>query len=256
MESLDLPKLLKFKIGTILTIVFVSIMLTVGISLLFPLKYGAQSRLLVVQNTAGNDPYTISRSNEYLGNLLAQVVYSASFYDLVLDSTYNINRGYFNGTYSDQLKNWNRTVKTQTVSDTGIIEINVYHTNPVQAQQIALAVNDVLINKNSLYQGGGQSIKINIIDQPLVSSYPVKPNIPVNLAISLIGSFVVAIFYIYLFPEEKYNLRLWKRKSVNKLKSARRSIHIDYLPFVDKTQDDPERNNQPRPHGHINNIFR
>lgn len=256
MESMDFSKLLRRKAGTIFTIVFVTVVITVGASLLFPLKYGAQSRLLVVQNTAGNDPYTISRSNEYLGNLLSQVVYSGSFYNLVLESSYNIDRGYFSGVYRDQLKTWNRTVKTRTISDTGIIEINVYHANPAQAQQIALAVNDVLINKNSLYQGGGQSVKINIIDQPLVSSYPVKPNIPRNSVIALVGSLVMAVFYIYLWPEEKYNLRLWKRKPSRKLKTAGHAIRLDYLPVEDKNQANQENNNEFRPQGNIGNILR
>ena len=248
MESMDFSKILRRKAGTIFTIVFVSVMLTVGVSLLFPLRYGSESRLLVVQNTAGSDPYAISRSNEYLGNVLSQVVYSGSFYNMVLESSYNIDPAYFNTTYRDQLKIWNRTVKTRTVGDTGIIEINVYHVNPDQAQQISLAINDILINKNSLYQGGGQSVKINVIDQPIVSSYPVKPNIPQNLALALFGSLLMAIFYAYLWPEEKYNLRLWKRKSVKKLTTVGHSIHLDYLPVEDK--------NQSRPQGNIGNILR
>ncbi len=84
MESTEFSKLLRRKMGTIFTIVFVACILTIGVSLLFPLKYGTQSRLLVIQKTAGADPYTISRSHEYLGKLLAQVVYSSSFYSLTL----------------------------------------------------------------------------------------------------------------------------------------------------------------------------
>ena len=255
METVDFLQLIRRKAQTIFTIVFVGVVLTIAVSLIFPLKYGAQSRLLVVQNTAGKDPYTISRSNEYLGNLLAQVVHSSSFYDLVIASTHNIDRGYFSGSYRDQLKSWQKTVKTETVSDTGIIKISVYHVNPVQSQQIALAINDVLINKNSLYQGGGQSIKINIIDQPLVSSYPIQPNIPINAGVALAGSLMLAIFYIYLYPEEKYNLHIWKKKN-NKAKSIKRPITIDYLPFVDnEMQKPPSNSNRFYPHGKIDNVL-
>lgn len=256
MESLEFSKVLKRKAGTIFTIVFVSVVLTIGASLLFPLKYGANSRLLVVPETSGSDPYTISRSNEYFGNLLSQVVYSSSFYSLVLESSYDIDRSYFSGNNSDQIKIWRKTVSTSTISDTGIIEINIYHPRPEQARQIALAVNDVLMNKNAMYSG--QGVKINMIDQPLVSSYPVKPNLPKNAAAAFAGSLMLSLFYIYLWPEEKYDLRLWKKKSVKKPRISAHSVKLDYLPVVDQDERPTQApvDNQYRPQGSIGNILK
>ena len=257
MEFIDFIKLLTKKRGTIFTVVFVIVVLTLGISLIGPLKYGAKSRLLVVQNTASSDPYTVSKSNEYLGNLFAQVAYSGSFYNLVLESQYNIDKTYFSGNYSEQMKLWEKTVETKTLSDTGIIEINIYHPNPYQAQQIALAVNDIMINKNSNYQGNGTGIKVNIIDQPLISNYPVKPNLPQNLVIALAGSLLLSLFYVYLFPEERYSLRLWPSKRVRKVKNVGHSIKLDYYPLVD--QADPGYPNIPvnqSRQGNIGNVFK
>ncbi len=129
MEFNEFLKLIGRKKQTILAIMFVSIVLAIGLSLLSPLKYGAKSRLLVLQNAGGADAYSLSKSNEYLGNLFAQVVYSSSFYDQVIASPYSINRDYFAGNYNQQLKKWRETVSTGTQGDTGIIEINVYHTS-------------------------------------------------------------------------------------------------------------------------------
>ncbi|MFA5184666.1 MAG: hypothetical protein WC456_04040 [Patescibacteria group bacterium] len=257
MEIIDFGKLLKRKRGTILTLVFVILVLTLGISLLFPLKYGAKSRLLVIQNTSGNDPYTISKSNEYLGNLFAQVVYSGSFYNLTVSSAYDIDKSYFSGTYNDQIKKWQKTVNTKTLADTGIVEINTYHTNPYQARQIALAVIDVLMNKNSNYQGNGEGIKVNVIDQPLVSAYPVKPNLLQNLIVALTGSLLLSLFYIYLFPEERYNLKLWPRRRAKKIKNIGHAVTLDYYP-LNETASNPEAANEEnfRPQGNINNVFR
>ncbi len=229
MEFFDFLKLLKRKKGTIFTLVFVVIILSLGLSLINPLKYSAKSRLLVVQNSNGVDPYTVSKSNEYLGNLFSQIAYSGSFYNMVLESPYDIDKNYFSGDYNKQIKTWGKTISTKTLSDTGIIEVNIYHPNPYQAQQIALAVNDILINKNSNYQGSGQSIKVNIIDQPLVSNYPVKPNLPQNLVIALMASLLFSLFYIYIFPEERYNIQLWSsKKREKKIKINNHSIKIDY----------------------------
>jgi capsular polysaccharide biosynthesis protein len=223
MEFTDFIKLLGRKKGTILTVVLIIVLLTLGLSLLSPLKYSSQSRLLVVQNTTGNDPYVISKSNEYLGNLFAQVVYSGSFYNLVMDSPYDINKSYFSGNYNEQMKTWNKTVETKTISDTGIIEINVYHPNSYQAQQISLAINDILMNKNSNYQGNGQAVKVNIIDQPLVSNYPVKPNLLENFFVALASGLLLSIFYVYLFPEPRYDIRL---RSKSKSKEITETIKL------------------------------
>lgn len=259
MEFFDFTKLIKKKRGTIATLVFLIIVATLGLSLLHPLEYGAHSRLLVVQNTAGNDPYTVSKSNEYLGNLFSEVVYSGSFYNFVMESSYNIDRGYFAGTYNKQLKKWQETVQTKTLNDTGIIEINVYHTDPGQAQQIALAVNDVLINKNANYQGSGQAIKVNIIDQPLISNYPVKPNLPQNLILAFAGGLMFSLFFIYLFPEERYNVRLWTAQHPKKVKHIGHSVKIDYYPIKDEIATNPEvpaRNEEYRPQGNMNNVLK
>lgn len=265
MEESDFIQLIKKKRSTILSIIFVVFILTIGLSLLSPLKYGAKSRLLVVQNVSGKDPYVLSRTHEYLGNLFSQVVYSGSFYNLVLESAYDIDKSYFKGNYNEQLKLWSKTVDSQTISDTGIIEINVYHPNIYQARQIALAVNDVLINRNTLYQGIGQGIKINIIDQPLISNYPIKPNLPQNAALALAGGLLLALFYVYLWPEEKYSLHLWKkgRKIEKKLERPERKVPIEYYPV--QNQDESSSREVPinqvqredfRPRGHIGNVFK
>jgi len=248
MEFFDFINLLKRKKGTILSLVFLAVVISAGVSLINPLKYSAESRLLVVQNTSGVDPYTVSKSNEYLGNLFSQVAYSGSFYNLVLASPYDIDKSYFSGNYNNQMRIWNKTIQTKTLSDTGIIEINVYHPNPYQAQQIALAVNDILINKNSNYQGNGQAIKVNIIDQPLISNYPVKPNLPQNILIALLASLLFSLFYIYILPEESYNIRLLPRKKSRKVRINNQAVNVNYQDFnrtiAPEIDQEPARQNQ------------
>ena len=256
MEFLDFIKLIKKKSGTILTIVFVIIVLTVGVSFITPLKYGAKSSLLVMQDAGSADAYTLSKSNEYLGNLFAQVVYSGSFYDSVLSSQYNIDKNYFSGSYSDQLRTWQKMVATKTISDTGIIEVNVYHQNPYQAQQISLAINDIMINKNNDYQGNGQLVKVRVIDQPLVSAYPVKPNLPQNIVLALAGGLLFSLIYIYLCPEEKYDIKLWSRRKNKKDKHFTHSVKIDY-PLENSVNSVNDENTAPddyRIEGNINNL--
>jgi capsular polysaccharide biosynthesis protein len=253
MEFNEFLKLIGRKKQTIFTIMFVAIVLTIGLSLLSPLKYGAKSRLLVLQDTSGADAYSLSKSNEYLGNLFAQVVYSSSFYDQVIASPYNIDRNYFSGNYSQQLKKWRETVSTSTQGDTGIVEINVYHTSTQEAKQIALAINDILINNNQNYHSG-QNIKVNIIDQPLVSSYPVKPNIPYNAATALVASFLISLFYIYIFPERRNNLNLVGGGSHKKVRINDTEIRHNLVEREELAQQTPSHNHDL--HGNMGNVLR
>lgn len=266
MEFNEFLNLIKRKTQTIFTIIFVAAMLVIIVSLASSLKYSVSSRLLVIQDSSVSDVYSLSRSNEYLGNLFAQVVYSSSFYDQVLSSRYNVEKGYFSGDYGQQLKKWRKTVNTKTQGDTGIIEVNVYHPQVNEAQKIALAVNDILINNNKDYQGN-QNIKVKILDQPLASSYPTKPNIVLNVMATIFLAFIFSLFYIYILPEEKYNIYLFGRSNKTSKKIRDRGLldkfeleendnESSYVPLNEHNNeiDDVEINNRPELRGNIRNI--
>lgn len=216
MEFNEFKNLVKRKIGTIFSLTFLLLVLVMIFSLLGGLKYSSQSKLLVVQDTGSADAYVVSRSNEYLGNLLSQVVYSGSFFNLVMsNSQYKVSQEYFSGTYSERLKLWRKSISTKTLSDTGIIEVNIYHPNPDQARLISLAVNDVLINSNATYHGG-DGVKVSILDQPLVSNYPDQPNLVVNFVFAFALGLFLSFIFIYLYPEEVYSVRLWPKSNREK----------------------------------------
>jgi len=140
------------------------------------------------------------------------VTYSGSFFSLVLNSQYKVDRSYFGGSYGEQIKLWRKTVSTKTLADTGIVEIEVYHPNPEQARVIALAVSDVLINQNANFQGGGEGVKVSVLDQPLVSDYPDHPNLVYGFVFALAAGLAFSLVFIYLFPEKRYDVRLWPKR--------------------------------------------
>jgi len=211
---MDFFNLLKSKRQTL--IAFFIFFLVIGGAYTFTqdFKYGTKAKLLVIQeNASGVDPFAVSRSVEYLSDLFSQVTTSNSFYNLVLNSNYNIEKDYFAGDTDQQMKKWRQTVSAKSIANTGMIEISVYHTSSYQAEQIAMAVADVLIKQNSNYQGIGSSVKITAIDEPVVSNYPVEPNLLINLLLVIIASLVFSLIYIYIFPEDKYNIHLFDKKA-------------------------------------------
>lgn len=272
MELKEFLFLIKRKHQTIIVMMLIAVLAVAGLSLLFPLRYEAQSRVLITQESGSADAYTVSRSNEYLGNLFAQVVLSSSFFDLTMNSPYNVDQNYFQGNYAKKMKAWRQAVKTRTLSDTGIIEISIYHTSPYQAQQIALAVNEAITSKNTNYQANGDKVKINVIDQPLISNYPVKPNILQNTLLAAIFSFIFALFYIYILPEDRYSWHLFKSKKYQRrqqIQEAAANAVWSQLPQVPLNNDyhpnsTPSKSNSAnnqfeanvQPRGSMNNILK
>jgi capsular polysaccharide biosynthesis protein len=166
-------------------------------------------KLLTINTFKEADPYTASKSNEYLSNLLSQIVSTNSFFEKVKNSSSNIDKSHFSGDQRKQMKKWNKTVKAKGLGDTGMIAVDVYHTDPAQAAEIARSVAYVLQTEHANYHGFGQSIQIKMIDEPITSSFPVKPNIVLNLSLALIFGIIFSLGYVYLFPEEKYDLRVF-----------------------------------------------
>lgn len=207
MELKDFILLLARKKVTIFFIVIIFLILAIILSIIQPFKYGSSSQVLVIQNYANPDPYATSKSAEYLSNILAKVISSNSFFNSVLGSGYFIDKIYFGQTINGQMKIWNKTISAKAVNDSGIISLNVYHTDSAQAELINRAVVYTLQTKHGLYHGGGD-ISIKVIDEPITSNYPVQPNLILNFGLSLVLGLIFSLAFVYLFPEEKYDIKL------------------------------------------------
>ncbi|MDD5527477.1 MAG: hypothetical protein PHO56_00685 [Patescibacteria group bacterium] len=198
---------------TFVSLLIIFLAIAIIFSAVQPFKYDSNMKLLTIISFKQDiDPYTASRSNQYLSNLLANIVSSGSFFEKIKQSGFNIDTNYFQGSEKQQIKKWNKTVKAKSIADTGIISIDVYHTDRAQAEEIAKAVSYTLQTTNSQYHGFGDGVTLKIIDQPITSNYPVQPNLPLNLSLAIAFAFIFSLCYIYLFPEEKYDFRLWPKK--------------------------------------------
>lgn len=220
MDIKKFVSLIKTKKQTIASIVILFVTITALITLSQPLKYNSKSSLLVVQDfPQGTDQFSISKSNEYVSNILAKVVTSNLFYSDVLNAGFNIDKNYFsrNNNINSEMDKWKKTIQAKAIGDTGIIDINIYHPDKQQLNQIALAVNFVLQSKHGKYHGLGSSLVIKIIDKPIISIWPTSPNIILNLLLAIVVGLIISLYYIYLFQEESFNLRLWPKSRSKKI---------------------------------------
>ncbi|GEM_PF-674686 len=170
-----------------------------------PLKFSAESRLLVVQNYGPNtDAYNVSRSNQFLSSLLAQVVYSDSFYEKVMASGYNLNPAIFSADINKRKKDWQNSVYTKAVADTGMIVLKTYHQDKSTADRLNQAIAFTLMTKHAQFHGLGEIVQVKIIDNSTLSDWPVKPNIILNLLLALILGLAAGLYYVYLFAGKNY----------------------------------------------------
>lgn len=175
------------------------LVIAVLVSFLQPLKYSAESQILVVSDySQTSDPYQISRTNEYLSSLLAQVTYSSSFFEATVKPEYQIDTAYFGDTAKKRMTNWRNTIKVKPINDSGAISVKAYHPDKQQAEKIVRAINYNLITKNNYYHGLGEKVTLKVIDEPLVSNWPAKPNLIINFGLAIMLGLLLGLAQIYV----------------------------------------------------------
>ncbi len=208
MEIKNFLKIVRKRRSAIFVSVLLFLAIAIAVTFSQPLKYRVSSRVLIMSDGTISDPYTIAKSNQYLSSLLSEAVYSGSFFQLLTASNYDIDWTYFKGDYRAQTKLWKKSILARNINDTGVLEVEVYHPNPYQAKQIAYAVNNALVTQNNVYQGSTAGLKVKVIDEPIVSSYPVKPNLPLNLAAAIVFGFAFGLAYVYNYPMSREEKKL------------------------------------------------
>jgi capsular polysaccharide biosynthesis protein len=157
----------------------VGLLLGVLLSFLRPLEYSSSIRLQITQELGAVDAYTSARSAERIADDLASAVYFTDFFDQVMAIDPSIDQSYFPTNETKKRNKWGKTIATSVTRGTGILKITAYHPDIEQAQRLALAVG-----KNSTERGwtytSGSNITIRVVDKPLNSRWPARPNVLVN----------------------------------------------------------------------------
>ena len=170
------------------------------VTILFPLSYRADAQVLIISKSRyGVDPYTVVRSAERVGENIAQVMRTNDFYNKVKDQKdFSVDWSYFDDSSErEKRKIWNKTMSPSVVYGTGVLNVSTYHPDKNQALQLAGASVNALSAKGWEYVGGDVTIKV--INEPIVTKFPVRPNILLNV---LLG-FVVGVLFSGLFVVKK-----------------------------------------------------
>lgn len=188
----------------IFVVVVLATVFSFGISLIQTPKYKASVKVLIIQKQANRmDAYTASRSAQAIGEVLSKVVYTSSFFDQVMQTGFKINKEQFSKDIEKREKEWKEMVQARVIGEAGTVQVDVFHSQAQQAEQIAYGITYVMVANGSQYHGGGEQIEIKMIDAPTVSKKPVKPNILQNTFGGFVLGLLMAISVVILLAAKK-----------------------------------------------------
>lgn len=182
----------------ILAIAVVGGIFALLIGLVQPLRYGATMRILIIQSTSATlDAYTAVKSAEKVGRNLGRVIASSSFLDRVLAANPAVDASTFSRIERKRRRTWQRMVEVSVPAETSVMEVRVFHERQAQARAIAEAVAAVLLRDVREYTGS-RDIDVKVIDPPLVSKFPVRPNLPIVAGLGVLIGAVLGASIEYL----------------------------------------------------------
>lgn len=181
---------------TITVSALVCLLLATGLSFVRPLEYASTMRLLIIQKASQNlDPYTAIRSAERVADNLSQVIYTSVFYDKVMAAGFNIDTSYFKTDENKRRVQWAEMVTTEVTHESGFLQVAVYHRDREQASEISRAIAYVLTTEGNSYIGG-RDLEIRLVDTPIQSRLPARPNIPLNAFLGAVVGVILSSVYL------------------------------------------------------------
>lgn len=219
MNQMNYPQILKNNWQTIAITALVVVVLALGLSLLQPLQYRSRVEFLVIQKQGLSlDAYAAARASEKMASGLATIIRTKSFFDKVMGSNFGISRSNFPSDEKSLRKYWQKNTLTAVSPETSLLQVNVYHKNKKEANKIALAIASVLVNEASEYYGGGNEVIIKVVNEPLASNYPVRPNIVMNGITGIIVGLVLSIIWIIYQENKNINYQALESEENNETK--------------------------------------
>lgn len=187
---------------SILVVTLLTFVVSVVVTLLQPMEYRSTFTMLLIEKDANLDGYAAAKSAERLSLSLGQIIPTASFADKVAgqlqDTPALKDNPLIFGDEQQRRELWRRQVETRVFPDVGQVKVSVYQTDRPQAEAIANALSVSLLALGGDYLGGGKEVVFKIVEYPLTTKHPVRPNIPVNLLAGLLLGLGASLAYHFL----------------------------------------------------------
>lgn len=197
-------QLVRSKWWQIVLFVGLVLALTVLVLALLPVEYSSEIQVMVIQS-GETDSYVAAKSAERVAKNLASIIPTSSFLEKVGKSNYVNLDDILVLEEAAKRATWKRKISASVRPETGIIKITAYDANKAQATSLVYAVAYVLTTQSEEYHGGGRSITLTIIDNPLTSKYPTRPAYLQDILAAFLLSLLASLSYIFLKREFSFS---------------------------------------------------
>lgn len=192
-----MPRLSSHHIPFIFFCAALGAVLVFGVSFVRPLEYSSTVKLLILQKGPGStDAYTAIKAIETIGDNMAQVVHTTSFFQLVMQQDSSIRTTYFSGNEEKRRKTWDRMVDAHIGRGTGFLRLTVYHPDKREARKIVEAISQVFVLHGWEYANA--NIEVKVVDAPLESLFPVRPNLAANALTGFFFGGIIGALYLVM----------------------------------------------------------
>jgi len=182
----------------------IALVLAGGLSFLRPLEYSSTMRLHIIHEAGSSvNPFDAIRTAERIAENLGQIIYTSKIFDQVVNTPgFNVDKEYFKENEGKRREQWTNMITTQVTHETGFLEITVFHEDKDQASEIARAIGFILTTEGNRFFGG-QQLDIQVVDTPLQSRFPVRPNVPLNAFLGAVVGVVLSSLYLVVGEEKR-----------------------------------------------------
>ncbi len=180
-------------------------LLSLLVSVFFPPYYSASTQVLIISRSqSGVDPYTQVKSAERIGENLAQVMQTTDFYNKVMSSgAANFDKTRWQGLTDRALrKQWQRDVEGAMAYGSSLLNIKTYSRTPEDAKALAVAVTETVSSRGWEYAGGDVAIKI--VNDPLVSRFPARPNYVMNAVVGFVLGLLLSGWWVVTYRKHLF----------------------------------------------------
>lgn len=165
--------LVKKNMGRLFMAGFLIAVIIVGLFIWNTKKFESTTDFLIVQSgVQERDLYSLSKSAEYIGNVLSDAIYS----DLFIDEAIKLNRfdnRQFLPDPMTRLDEWKKVVSVRRNFQSSIITIQVKGNDGLQILSVSKAIAQVMAEKNQLFRAGGASeLQVKVISGPRIERRP------------------------------------------------------------------------------------
>lgn len=230
----------------VLSIIFVFLIISIFLTSLQKKEYSSNVRVLILQRQEQKlDAYIASKASESLAQNLKKGILTSSFRNKVLEDFDTLN---FSKEEQTRRKEWAKAIDIKIIPNTSILQITCYEETPYQSEKFVSTVLNTLLEYHKEYHGGGDEVELRVIDYPMTSKHPTRPDWLMNIALSILLAIFFVITMIILFPNKIETINT-KFKNINSKRKNKKIEKVFNIEIPKNTQHDNCENNQK------NNIF-